>query len=190
MEEDLQLLHGSHIHKSQFSAWSAIDMIAQILQSTTGCNASQAKNCSIILMMSNQDDHLVTCHLSNDLSAPATEHDRNLNWFPQCQHSDFCRSREFACAKFFPSFACNLNRSGPARGLSASGLNAFLFKHSAMLIVGIEREASRVVEVEVRRIASTGGTQLVINTAPGAICTFLLRYFYHDAPSAQFCGNL
>ena len=116
------------------------------------------------------------CHLSNDPSAPATEHDRNLNWFPQCQHSDFCSSTEFACAKFFPSFACNLNRSGPARGLSASGLNAFLFKHSAMLVVGIEREASRVVQVEVRRIASTGGIQLVINTAPGAICTFLGRY--------------
>ena len=45
-----------------------------------------------------------------------------------------------------------------------------------MLVVGIEREASRVVEVEVQKIASTGGIQLVINTAPGAICTFLRRY--------------
>ena len=54
-----------------------------------------------------------------------------------------------------------------------------------MLVVGIEREASRVVEVEVEvgRIASTGGIQLVINTAPGAICTFLGRYQRY-APSA------
>ena len=45
-----------------------------------------------------------------------------------------------------------------------------------MLVVGIEREASRVVEVEVQKIASTGGIHLVINTAPGAICTFLGSY--------------
>ena len=81
----------------------------------------------------------------------------------------FLQLQRICMRQFFPSFACNLNRSGPARGLSASGLNAFLFKHSAMLVVGIEREASRVVEVEVRRIASTGGIHLVINTAPGAI---------------------